>query len=531
MRNATFGSRGFTLIASLLLLMLMSGLALGLLMMVNTEQRVGGFDLNNTYTYHAAEGAIEKMTSDLAFTFKSIQAPNAAQICNLSSQPPTWDTSVTYTTYNIAPVASAFNANPCPTAANPNPALPTYWGKIASGPNADLYAQLIPVTMNVQVERGSGETVSMTRTAEVALIPVFQFGVFCEMDCFFGRTPNLGFAGRVHTNGDLYLGVGDNYNLVFGDKISAWGNIIRQQMDNQVPTTGNDNSGPVMIPTQASGCAAQMANVANANPSATCVDIGTTALGATNGSVVQGHGSAQNTASWKTVSLGTYQGYIIDGNGVPGGTVPGPNNTGAKPLTLPFVTGAVLPVEIVRRPPAGEALTSLLAQSREANLAQIRILLSDNQADLHLADWNGDSSQDYQLVSMLPTELQGLPQGASGGGTQPLAGITVPAGGAHTYYFGESSCAGSAVAAFAGNVYPASRLCPTANGGDGNFVIPTIYGPVSNGPGGAALVPTAFPGPTLFTTANNGANGLEWPLINGWLLVEVKWRRTRSGTV
>jgi Tfp pilus assembly protein PilX len=48
MRNTKFGSQGFTLIASLLLLMLMSGFALGLLMMVNTEQRVGGYDLNNT---------------------------------------------------------------------------------------------------------------------------------------------------------------------------------------------------------------------------------------------------------------------------------------------------------------------------------------------------------------------------------------------------------------------------------------------------------------------------------------------------
>ena len=28
---------------------------------------------------------------------------------------------------------------------------------------------------------------------------------------------------------------------------------------------------------------------------------------------------------------------------------------------------------------------------------------------------------------------------------------------------------------------------------------------------------------SAFTTANGGTNGLEWPLINGWLLVEVKW--------
>ena len=503
MDNAKFGSRGFTLIASLLLLLLMSGFALGLLMMVNTEQRVGGFDLNNSYAFHASEGAIEKMTSDLAGTFKNVQSPTAGQICALSANYPTWDPTVTYPVYNVSPVSGCAAA------------LTTVWGPIQSGPDAGLYAQIIPVTMNATAQRGGGETVSMTRTAEVALIPVFQFGVFSDSDLFFGRSPDLGFAGRVHTNGDLYLGVADSSNLVFGDKISAFGNVIRQQMDNGVVSAGNNNGGSVMIPTQAAGCATQMTNVSSANASATCVDIATTALGANNGSVIGGHGSAQNTASWKTVSLGTYQGYLIDGNGLPSGAN-GSNGTGASDLTLPFVSGTTNAVQVVRRPPTGEIITSVLGQNREANLAQIRILLSDTEAGLHMADWNGNAAQDIQLVSMLPNALKALPQGNAGAGTQPLAGIVVNG---KTYYFGESYCAGTAVVA----AYPASRICPTTNGGDSNFVIPLTYGPLSNGPGGAALVPTAFPAAASFTTANNGLNGLEWPINNGWLLVEVKW--------
>jgi Tfp pilus assembly protein PilX len=503
MDNAKFGSRGFTLIASLLLLLLMSGFALGLLMMVNTEQRVGGFDLNNSYAFHASEGAIEKMTSDLAGTFKNVQSPTAGQICALSANYPTWDPTVTYPVYNVSPVSGCAAA------------LTTVWGPIQSGPDAGLYAQIIPVTMNATAQRGGGETVSMTRTAEVALIPVFQFGVFSDSDLFFGRSPDLGFAGRVHTNGDLYLGVADGSNLVFGDKISAFGNVIRQQMDNGVVSAGNNNGGSVMIPTQAAGCATQMTNVTGAAASATCVDIATTALGANNGSVIGGHGSAQNTASWKTVSLGTYQGYLIDGNGLPSGAN-GSNGTGASDLTLPFVSGTTNAVQVIRRPPTGEIITSVLGQNREANLAQIRILLSDTEAGLHMADWNGNAAQDIQLVSMLPNALKALPQGNAGAGTQPLAGIVVNG---KTYYFGESYCAGTAVVA----AYPASRICPTTNGGDSNFVIPLTYGPLSNGPGGAALVPTAFPAAASFTTANNGLNGLEWPINNGWLLVEVKW--------
>ena len=488
MPSAKFASRGFTLIASLLLTLLLSGFAVALLIMVNTEQKVGAADLSNNYTYRAAEGAMEKMTSDLANTFQNIQAPTAAEICAVSNNPPTWDPTVTFTgaagAYNVTPVNPGA-ADPCTAALNP------VWGPVQSGPDAGLYAQIIPVTMNVTAQRalGNSETVSMTRTAEVALIPVFQFGIFSDSDLFFGRSPDLGFAGRVHTNGDLYLGVANCCNLVFGDKISAFGNVIRQQMDNGVASAGNNNSGTVMIPTTSNGCSAQMANLAAAAPSATCVDISTTALGALNGSVSGGHASAQ-VGAWYNVSLGTpYQGYIIDGNGSIGPPpTDGPNNTGATDLTLPFVNGTTFPYQIIRRPPAGESVVSLLGASRLANEAQIRILLSDKEADLHLPGWNGDATQDVQLASMVPnTEFVNTagPFTTTGGAQ---SGIPVPAGGANYYFFGESACGAGSV----------GNACTQ---GDGNFVWPPWV------PGGPTSV--------------HNVTKAEWPIINGWLLVEV----------
>jgi hypothetical protein len=490
MPGAKFASRGFTLIASLLLTLLLSGFAIALMMMVNTEQKVGAADLSNNYTYRAAEGAMEKMTSDLAGTFHNIQAPTAAQICAVSNNPPTWDPTITFTgqdgAYNVAPVTPGA-ANPCTS-----PLIPV-WGPIQSGPDAGLYAQIIPVSLNVTAQRilGNSETVSMTRTAEVALIPVFQFGVFCDGDCFFGRSPNLGFAGRVHTNGDLYLGVADGYNLVFGDKISAFGNVIREQMDNGVASAGNDNGGTVMIPTTSGGCSVQMANVAAAVPSATCVDISTTALGATNGSVSAGHGSGQ-VAAWFNVSENTYNSYIIDGNG-PANPPPAPptdglNGTGATDLTLPFVNGTNLPYQIIRRPPPGEATTSLLGGSRLANEAQIRVLLSDKEADLHLPGWNGDVTQDVELASMVPASEFVNTAGpfATTGGAQ--SGIIVNG---NTYYFGESAC----------GTNPASSVGNPCTNGDPNFIWPPWV------PGG--------------TSGAHNTTKAEWPIINGWLLVEV----------
>ena len=120
----------------------------------------------------------------------------------------------------------------------------------------------------------------------------------------------------------------------------------------------------------------------------------------------------------------------------------GPNGTGASDLILPFVNGTNLPYQIIRRPPPGEATTSLLGGSRLANEAQIRVLLSDKEADLHLPGWNGDVTQDVELASAVPPAEFANTAGpfATTGGAQ--SGIIVNG---NTYYFGESACGAGSV--------------------------------------------------------------------------------------
>jgi Tfp pilus assembly protein PilX len=479
MQRAGNNSRGFTLIASLLLLVLLSGLACGLFMMVNTEQRSGGYDLNHNYTYHATEGAMEKMSSDLGNLFQTVQAPSASQICALSSNYPTWDPTVSYPIYNVAGLSPATGV---PTCAG---SLLSYWGAISAGTDQGLYAQIMPVVMNAEAQRPTGEAVSMTRTAEVALIPVFQFGVFSDSDLFFGRSPNLGFSGRVHTNGDLYLGVANGANLVFGDKMAAFGNVIRQQMDNGVVAAGNDDGGTVMIPTGAGGCATELTNIAAATTSSTCIDIATTSLGSSLGSVVGGHGSTQNTASWKSVSLGTYNGYLIDGNGSQTTGLSGTNSTGATDLTLPFVSGAAssAQVQIIRQPLPGESPTSALGSARLANEAQIRILLADTEAGLHPTGSPNDANDVY-LSSLAPAGFNAI-----GSTAFSQTGIQVN-GKAYYYYFGEAWC----------GTWSAGKCS-----NDANFVEPVSYQGTAWGSLG---------------TTTTAYGGTEWPIIGGWLRVE-----------
>ena len=183
MRRTRLVSRGFTLIATLMLLLIMSGIAIGLLMMVNTEGKVGGQDVQNNLAFHAAEGGIEHMTSDLANMFQNIESPSVSQIEGLSSDAPAGSNLMSYPIYTLTP------------ATNPNGTLATSWGQIASGTYQGLYAELLPVSLQVTATTSLagvgtvGDEVNMSRTVEVALIPVFQFGVFSDSDLGFTAVP------------------------------------------------------------------------------------------------------------------------------------------------------------------------------------------------------------------------------------------------------------------------------------------------------------------------------------------------------
>jgi hypothetical protein len=408
MHSTKLGSRGFTLIAALMLLMIMSGIAIGLLMMVNTEGKVGSQDTQNSLAFHSAEGAIEHMTSDLANMFQNIQSPTAAQIQALSSQAPPNTAYMSYPIYTLTPATNG--------AGN----LSTAFGQISSGTYQGLYAQILPVTLQVTATTSLaglgtvGDEVNMSRTVEVALIPVFQFGVFSDSDLGFFSSPNLDFAGRVHTNGDLYLGVANCCTLTFHDKMTAWGNVIRTVLPNGLAANANNDSGAVWIPQAAQGC--------DLPGQPACRQIA-----ANEGSLIGAGGNppaSGPTPGWgANISLGAYNGFIKDGNwGNPGGT-------GATNLTLPFVNGTTgaanqpQPYEIVRRPPAGESPSSALGASRLYNEAEIRVLLSDTPADLPggVGDPNNirltnpniaGATYQYGVPTSVPV---GLPALASGG--------------------------------------------------------------------------------------------------------------------
>jgi len=380
-------ARGFTLIAALLMMVLLSGLAVGLLYMVANEARAGGNGLEDNIAYYDAESGMEKLTADLSSLYQTSASPNNTQIQNLLNFPPT-TAMVGQVTYTESIVYN--------TDANGNPLASS--NTVSSGADQGLYAEIIPMTLNVNATRPVGASVNMTRTIEIALIPVFQFGVFCGYDCSYFAGPNFSFGGRVHTNGNLFLASGAD--LVFNDKIAAFGQIVTDELENG-HLTSNGYGGTVYVENAGNGCPLNTFPPTGTN----CIALPNAVPGdaSWSGGVPPNAGAPNNL--FPTIA-GTFNGYFVNGA------------TGATNLQLPFVQNSCTsnpppctdPIQIIRKPLAGEVATTTIGQSREYNKAQIRILIADTQADLHPERGPLGDGQDVQFPATFALTGSGVAQ-------------------------------------------------------------------------------------------------------------------------
>lgn len=346
--SAKTREKGFALIGVLLFLILLSAMAVTLSYTVRTEKRIGGSDQEGNLAYYDAEAGMEKMTADLGALYEKTKSPSAATISALGNDKPVLpDVGYKYV-FNVV--------------ANPDGSPQSHVQTISAGDFAGLSAQIIPINLDVTATRVSGAQAHMTRDVEVAQIPVFQFGVFSDSDLSYFAGPNFDFAGRVHTNGDLYLAEGNGSTLTFHDKVTAHGEVIRQTLVNGL-TTSSNYTGTVDVPTAPNGCS---------TPTNSC-----RSLAVTEGSLVGGKNSSP-TAGWDTFTQSTYFGNLVHH---------------AAQLTLPFVADGA-PIEIIREPLPAEDPTGNLGSSRLYTQAQIRVLFADTAADLPGGAEAGDLSLD-----------------------------------------------------------------------------------------------------------------------------------------
>ena len=373
--------RGFTLIAALLIMLLLSAMAVGMIFLVTNEGHASGYEQEGNVAFNGAESGIEKLTADLGALYSNNLAPTPTEIQNVTNFPPT-GLGVTYPDFRITYTPDA-NGNPS-SSSRP----------ISAGNNQGLYAEITPLNLIVTATRPGGASVSMSRTVEVALIPVFQFGVFCGYDCSYFPGPNFAFGGRVHTNGNLFLA--DGSNLVFNDKISAYTQVIMDQLENG-HATSSGYGGTVYVSTAAGGCPLSTFPPSGSNCVALPASTPSSPGDASYSGGYPGIAGSKNI-NFPSISGGALKGYVRNGL------------TGAPKMQLPFVQHSCTdfpppctdPIQILRKPLANESTLSSIGQSRVYNKAQIRVLLADTEADLRplpfTADEPADPANDIQFV-------------------------------------------------------------------------------------------------------------------------------------
>ncbi len=363
---------GIALITTLLLLFLMSSLLVGFTVLLISNQQLAGSNNDDVTAFYAAEAGMEQMTANLGDLFAQTYSPTGAQINNIQLTPPLLP-GIQYLnsdgTSGYLIQAAAYDAQ-----GNPAPTIST----IKSGPYSGMTALLTEYTMKVNARTTEGREVKLQRTIQTVGIPMFQFGIFSDTDLSFFPGPNFNFGGRTHTNGNLFLAAGST--LTLSDKVDAYKDVIRTNLENGWPTSSN-YTGTVQITTQPGGT-----NYRALKPS--------------EGSLTGTLGSSANT-SWPTISTGNaptyYNSNLINGQG---SAFP-QYSTGAKQLDLGIVTigaGSTQAIDLLRRPMSGENPT--VTGERYFAQASLKVLLSDDPSDIMNLPCIDASTQPFDLSQM-----------------------------------------------------------------------------------------------------------------------------------
>jgi hypothetical protein len=318
MRHRGGKESGAALVVVLLLMLVLTVMMLGFYFVTTGERKIAESDRDAAVTYYGAQGALEKMSSDLAALFVSHVSPTPAQITALTGA--AYRPSIPGVTFPTG----GYTIGQPPTGTMGGSLTSTAGTIQGKGPLQGLQGIITPFTLTVIADGPNNTEVKMTRQVQAVAVPVFQFGIFSDSDLSFFAGPDFGFGGRIHTNGNLFLAE-DGGTLTVGDRTTACQDVIRAQLSNGLTTGGTNGYGTtVNVLTTAGGCPGS---------APAC-----RALGLTEGSITGGPGSGANS-NWPLLSLTTYNGWIRTGK------------TGAKKLNLALALAGATPIAMVQRPP------------------------------------------------------------------------------------------------------------------------------------------------------------------------------------
>ena len=430
--------RGIALITALLMLLLMLSLSLGFALLVASEQRSNGVDLDHTQTFYAAYGAMEQLNAAVGTLFNQTYAPTGAQINAQVTGPTDINGNVTppviskMNFYDPWGLGSGYEIS-FPKDGLGNPKATS--GLITQGAYQGFQGLITDYTITVSMQSQNftlttgqvgaanqyGSEIRLRRSLQTVAIPVFQFGIFSQTDLSFFPGPNFNFGGVVATNGDLYLATGGT--LTLSAQTSAYGDIIRDRLSNGYTGSAYQGTYPGNVSVTTSPGSGNFRNLAytegsiSGGPSGGC--------NTTTGNPINS-GVTPNT-NWTTISISNYNSNLRDG------AYGCSRGTGAKNLQLPLVSAGATGIDLIKLPPPNENTTnpSIYGQRyatypANSNYAMLRIFLADTA---------GDITQIPEITSAAPVSMtpgvQTVATGSATGDAKYLPPWAMSAGGTY----------------------------------------------------------------------------------------------------
>jgi hypothetical protein len=383
--------QGVALITSLLILLLLLSLSLGFTLLVTSEQKSGGVDLDHSQAFYAAYGAMEQLNAAVGTVFNSNYAPTGAQLNAQASGPTDINGSVAppvipgVTFYDPINGLSGYEVSfPHDGSGNPT-ATP---GLITQGQYQGFQGLITDytITINAQTQNYSlttgtsgvagtnryGSEVRLRRSLQTVAIPVFQFGIFSQTDLSFFPGPSFNFGGVVATNGNLYLATGNT--LTLAAQTSAYGDVIRDQLSNGYNGSAYQGSYAGNVSITTSPGTGTYRNLAYTEGSIN---------GGPSGGCPLGTGAGTPNTNWTTISISDYNSNLR--NGAFGCS----RGTGAKNLQLPLVSSGATGIDLIKLPPTSEDTLnpSVYAQRyftypTGTTYAMVRVIITDTLGDI-----------------------------------------------------------------------------------------------------------------------------------------------------
>jgi hypothetical protein len=381
--------RGAALVLALIILLLLGAISITVLAVVTHEARIAGSDLRRTETYSAAGSAIERMTNEFSALFQRTANPTQGQLDQIAANVPAELTAQGFQfTQSLSSDAAAL------AKMAPNGGIP--YVDIDKGALAGLRASVSPYKVTATAYNTiTGARVTLERTINNYLIPMFQFGTFSDGDLEFWPQPPMTFNGRVHANGNIYFG-GD---ITFTSKVTTANEAVRTVLRNNgtLPTVYSVGSPRFIV----NGTTVQMTQgsvVGGPKLAQPRTDL--------RGNFPTGTPTGTDNASWNTTSIATANGTA---NQFGGQLLT--KGTGALPLLLPIQLDGKMPREIIKRSMPDDS--NALISGRFHSKAEIRILIDDEIAgngSSNVAGIGNDSSgsqKGVDLSTFNPSSLDG----------------------------------------------------------------------------------------------------------------------------